>query len=184
MSGGTILIANQPAGLLFDVTDEGHTGRVGRWDRISERLLPHLTNVSPAEAARAPAGSVAYEILRSNAAPIAPENKVSSLQGDGLGPWRVIADGRIDLILKVSAPFSGIMLDLTALPDPPQTLELLGSRSSSGPWQSLAHLALEPGDTLQQRRFPPVALSYVLIRAFAPTARKTMAIARLSLVPK
>ena len=184
MSGGTVLIANQPAGLLFDVTDEGHTGRVGRWDRISERLLPHLTNAIPAEAARAPAGSVAYEILRSNAAPIAPENKVSSLQGDGPGPWRVTAEGRIDLIIKVSAPFSGIVLDLTALPDPPQTLEMLGSRSASGPWQSLANLALEPGDTIQQRRFPPVALSYVLIRAYVSTARKTVAIARLSLIPK
>ena len=184
MSGGTVLIANQPAGLLFDVTDEGHTGRVGRWDRISERLLPHLTNAIPAEAARAPAGSVAYEILRSNAAPIAPENKVSSLQGDGPGPWRVTADGRIDIVLKVSAPFSGIALDLSSLPDPPQTLEVLGSRSAIGPWQSLAYLALEPGDTTKQRRFPPVALSYVLIRAYAPTARKTVAIARLSLLPK
>lgn len=184
MSGGTVLIADQPAGLLFDVTDEGHIGRVGRWDRISERLVPHLTNSMPAEAAHTPVGSMPYEIVRSSAAPVSPENKISSLQGEGPGPWRVTSNVRIELVLKVSSSLGGVALDLTGLPDPPQAIEMLGSRSATGPWQSLVNLALEPGDTVQQRHFPSVALGYVLIRVYAPTSRSTLAITRLLLLPK
>lgn len=41
MSGGTVLVADQPVGLLVDVLKDGRTGRVARLDRIFERLTPH-----------------------------------------------------------------------------------------------------------------------------------------------
>ena len=183
MSGGTVLVADHPVGLLVDVSDEGHTGRVVRLDRVFERLAPHLATALPTQEAHALVGSVPYDIIRSTAAPVAPENKVASLQGDGQGPWRVPADGRVELVVKVNAPFSSVTLDLSGMDDPPQSLEVLGSRSERGPWQSLATFALEPGDTLQTRRLPSVRLGWVLIRATAPASRKTIAIRRLSFAP-
>ena len=184
MSGGTVLVDDQPVGLLVDVLDGGQTGRVARLDRIFERLAPHLPAGVPAPAVQAPVGSVAYEILRSNAAPVAPANKMSSLQGDGPGPWRVAAEGRVEFVLKPAAPASGIALDLTGLDDPPATVEVLGSFSETGPWQSLAGMTLEPGDTVQVKRFPATRLPYLLVRAFAPPVRKTLAIRRLTIVPR
>lgn len=184
MSGGLVLVADRPAGLLFDVTDDGHTGRVARLDRVFERLTPHLANALPVEAAHASAGSVPYEIVRSNAAPVEAANKVSGLQGDGPGPWRVTAEGRVELVLKVSGPFSGVALDATGLADPPQTMEILGGRGDHGPWQTLASFSLEPGDKLLERRFPPVGLGYLLLRAYAPASRTTLALKRLVLIPK
>jgi hypothetical protein len=182
MSGGTVLVSDQPVGLLVDVTDGGHVGRVARLDRIFERLVPHLGS-SPTEVTHAPSGSVPYDVVRSNAVPLEPGNRVSGLQGDGREPWRVTADGRIELIVKLTVPFSGVVLDLSGLPDPPQTVEILAGHSEQGPWQSLATLSLEPGDALQQRHFTSVALRFVLLRAYAPTTRKTLAIARLAFVP-
>ena len=184
MSGGTVLVADQPVGLLVDVMDGGRTGRVARLDRIFERLAPHLTTAIPAAVVHAPAGSVPYEIVRSSSMPVAPANKVSSLQGDGPGPWRVAAEGRVELIMKVSAPFSGVVLDLAGLPDPPAAVEVLGGRGERGPWQSLGSFTLEPGDTLQERRFPPVGLGFVLLRAYPPGGSKTLAITQLSFLPR
>lgn len=184
MSGGTVLVADQPVGLLVDESEEGHVGRVARLDRIFERVGPHLTNAPLAEVAHAPAGSVPYDIVRSNAAPVEAANKAGGLQGDGPGPWRVPAEGRVELVLKLSAPFSGVALDLAGLPDPPGSVEVLGGRTEHGPWQSLASLSLEPGDGVQQRLFPPASLGYVLLRATAPASRKTLAITRLSFRPK
>ncbi|MGI4976810.1 MAG: hypothetical protein ACRYG6_07690 [Janthinobacterium lividum] len=184
MSGGTVLVADQPAGLLVDVTEEGHVGRVARLDRIFERVGPHLSNAPAAAVAHAAAGSVPYDIVRSSAAPVEAANKASGLQGDGPGPWRVPAEGRVELILKLTAPFGGVVLDLAGLPDPPGTVEVLGGRSEHGPWQSLGSFSLEPGDGMQQRLFPPTSLGYVLLRAYAPASRKTLAITRVSFVPK
>ncbi len=184
MSGGTVLVADQPVGLLVDVMDGGRTGRVARLDRIFERLAPHLTTAVSAAVVHAPTGSVPYEIMRSSSTPVAPANKVSSLQGDGPGPWRVAAEGRIELIMKVSAPFSGVVLDLAGLPDPPAAVEVLGGRGERGPWQSLGSFTLEPGDTLQERRFPPVGLGFVLLRAYPPGGSKTLAITQLSFLPR
>ncbi len=184
MSGGTVLVADRPVGLLVDVTEGGHVGRVARLDRVFERLTPHLSNGIPAEVARAPSGSVAYEIVRSNAAPVEPGNKAGSLQGDGRGPWRVPGGSRVELVLKVSAPFSGIALDVTGLPDPPRAVEVMGGRSERGPWQSLASFSLEPGDGVRQQRFASVGLGYVLLRATAAPDRKTLAIGMVSVIPK
>lgn len=184
MSGGTVLVADQPAGLLVDVMDGGRTGRVARLDRIFERLAPHLTSTVPVSAARASVGNVPYEIVRSNGTPVAPANKVSSLQGDGPGPWRVAAEGRIELVIRVSAPFSGVVLDVAGLLDPPAAVEVLGGRSERGPWQSLGSLALEPGDALQERRFPSVGLGFVLLRAYAPSGRTTLAITQVSFLSR
>jgi len=184
MSGGTVLVADQPVGLLVDVMDGGRTGRVARLDRIFERLAPHLTTAVSVAAVHAPTGSVPYEIVRSSGTPVAPANKVSSLQGDGPGPWRVAAEGRIELVMKVSAPFSGVVLDLAGLPDPPAAVEVLGGRGERGPWQSLGSFTLEPGDRLQERRFPPVGLGFVLLRAYSPPGGKIFAVARLSFLPK
>lgn len=184
MSGGTVLVADQPVGLLVDVMDGGRTGRVARLDRIFERLAPHLTSAVPLSATRASVGNVPYEIVRSNGTPVAPANKVSSLQGDGPGPWRVAAEGRIELVIRVSAPFSGVVLDVAGLLDPPAAVEVLGGRSERGPWQSLGSLALEPGDALQERRFPSVGLGFVLLRAYAPSGRATLAITKVSFLSK
>ncbi len=184
MSGGTVLVADQPAGLLVDVTEEGHVGRVARLDRIFERMGPHLTNAPAAVVAHAAAGSVPYDIVRSNAAPVEAANKASSLQGDGPGPWRVPAEGRVELILRLTAPFGGVVLDLSGLPDPPGSVEVLGGRSEHGPWQSLASFSLEPGDKTQQRLFPPASLGYVLLRASAAASRTTLAVKHLSFLPK
>lgn len=183
ISGGTVLVADQPAGLLVDVMEEGRTGRVARFDRIFERLAPHLSSALPVSVLQAPAGSVPYEVLRSNASPVGPGNRVTSLLGDGPGPWRVPA-GRVEVVLKLSAPVSGITLDLTGLDDPPGTVEVLGGRSERGPWQWLTSVTLEPGDTVQVRRFPVVNLSYLLLRAIAPATRPTLAINRVALLPK
>jgi hypothetical protein len=184
MSGGTVLVADQPVGLLVDVSDEGHVGRVARLDRIFERLAPHLAAPISVMAAHASEGSLPYDIVRTNAEPVEPRNKVSSLLGDGAGPWRVWADRTVDLVLKLGAPFTGITLDLSGLSDPPQAVEILGGRSERGPWQSLASISIEPGDGLQTRQFPPIDLRFVLLRAYAPATRRTLAIGRISIAPK
>ena len=90
----------------------------------------------------------------------------------------------MEFVLKPAAPASGIALDLTGLDDPPATVEVLGGFSETGPWQSLAGMTLEPGDTVQVKRFPATRLPYILVRAFAPPIRKTLAIRRLTIVPR
>lgn len=53
MSGGTILVGDQPAGMLVDVEDGGKLGRAARLDRVFERLAPYLgTDVARAAAGR------------------------------------------------------------------------------------------------------------------------------------
>lgn len=185
MSGGTVLVADRPIGLLVDVSDEGQTGRVMRLDRMFERLAPHLaTGVSVQVPMATATGDVPYEIIRSTGAPVALENKVSSLQGDGQGPWRVTAEARVELVLKVDKPVTGVTLNLTGLPDPPRSVEVLGGRSEHGPWQSLAALALEPGDTTATQHFPATRLTFVLIRIAPAVGEKTMAVTRLSLIDR
>ena len=182
MSGGTVIIGGQPVGLLFDVTNGGHTGRVGRLDRIGERLEPHLASSLSLAPGPVPAGSVPYEILRSDSAPVLPENVASSLQGSGPGPWRVRAARRATLVIKLSAPFKGIVLDVSGLTDPPRTVEFLASRGEQGPWQSLATISVEPGDSLDAQSLPPTNLKYVLVVAYAASGRDALAIKRVSFV--
>ena len=184
MSGGTLLVGDQPVGLLVDVFNEGRSGRVARLDRIFERIAPHLGSVVSIPATQTvPAGTVAYEIVRSNAAPVASVNKASSLHGDGPGPWRAVASGRAELVLKVMTPISGVMFDVSGLLDTPRSIEMLAGRAETGPWQSLSSISLEPGDTVQVRRFPPVRLPYLLLRASPALGQATVALRGLQLLP-
>ena len=93
MSGGTVLVGDQPVGLLVDVFNDGRSGRVARLDRVFERLVPHLAAAPAPMPSTAPVqGTVAYEVIRSGAAPVSLANKVSSLMGDGR--WaRTVAGG-------------------------------------------------------------------------------------------
>lgn len=184
MSGGTVLIGDQPIGLLVDVLDEGHTGRVMRLDRIFERLAPHLGSIRPDAAPVLAKGTVAYEILRSNSSPIEPANRASSLQGKSPGPWRVRAAGRVELLLKASGPVSSMTLDVTGLPDPPRTVELLAGRTENGPWQPSNTVSLEPGDTVQSRRLSAGALPFFLLRAYKSEQQDTLALKSLTFLPR
>lgn len=184
MSGGTVLVADQPVGLLTDVQEGGRIGRVARMDRVFERLTPHLASALPVQAPHAATGSVAYEIVRSTAEPVSPANKVTSLQGDGPGPWRVAAQGRVELVLKLAAPVAGVSLDVTGLDDPPSFVEVLGGRTEHGPWQSLATFSLERGDRTQERLFPPARLPFMLLRAAASSGQQTSAVGSLSFLPR
>jgi len=184
MSGGTVLVGDQPVGLLVDVFNEGRSGRVARLDRVFERLAPHLaTSPAPVPSLTPAQGTVAYDVVRSSAAPISLANKVSSLIGDGPGPWRVAADGRTEVIMKAVGPTSGVALDVSGLPDPPRAVEVLAGRSDKGPWQSLAGISLEPGDTVQTRRFPATRLPYLLLRAWPGPGQATFAVRGLRLLP-
>lgn len=183
MSGGTVLVADQEAGLLVDVFEEGSKGRVARLDRIFERLTPHLASGGAvSRPINIPSsGYVGYEVVRSSAAPVAPANRFVNLQNEGGAPWRVSGIGRAELTLKLAAPVSGIALDVTGLDDPPHTVELLVGRSETGPWQSLLGLSIEPGDTVQVRRFPATHLPYMMMRASASASKPTLAVQQLRL---
>ena len=184
MSGGTVLVGDQPVGLLVDVFNEGRSGRVARLDRVFERMAPHLaTSSAPTLSVTPPQGTVAYDVVRSSAAPTSLTNKVSSLTGDGPGPWRVAADGRTEVVMKVAGPTSGVALDVSGLPDPPRAVEVLAGRSDTGPWQSLAGISLEPGDTVQTRRYPATRLPYLLLRAWPGPSQATLALRGLRLLP-
>ena len=183
MSGGTVLVGDQPVGLLVDVFNEGRSGRVARLDRVFERLVPHLAAAPAATPPAAlPQGTVAYEVIRSGAAPVSLANKVASLMGDGAGPWRVAAVGRTEIVVRAAGPMSGVALDVSGLADPPRAVELLAGRSETGPWQALAGISLEPGDTIQTRRFPATRLPYLLLRAWPVPGQPTLALSGLRLL--
>lgn len=184
MSGGTVLVGDQPVGLLVDVFNAGRSGRVARLDRVFERLAPHLaTAPAPALAVSSSQGVVAYEIVRSSAPPVSLTNKASSLTGDGPGPWRVAAEGRTEIVMKAAGPMSGIVLDVSGLPDLPRAVEVLAGRSETGPWQALAGISLEPGDAVQTRRFPATRLPYLLLRVWLGPGQATLALKGLRLLP-
>lgn len=178
MSGGTVLVADRPVGLLTDLTDEGRKGRVMRIDRVFERVAPHLlTTVTPV-LERGTGPVVLYEVVRSNAEPVSPHNGVAALQS-GAEPWRVTARGRVELVLHATGPVSMLSLDVTGLADGPRSAELLGSRAVGGPWQSIASLALEAGDTIRAKRLSSTVFPYLLLRLYP--AGGTLGLVRLEL---
>ena len=181
MSGGTVLVGDQPAGMLVDVLDGGRTGRVARLDRVFERLAPHLGGQTLAAVLPSqPTAFVPYDIVRSNAVPVSPANRASNLQGEGSNPWRVSAAGRVELVLRLGGAISGVTLDLTGLDDPPNTVELLAGRTEVGPWQSVASLSLEAGDKARSGRFPTISLPYVLLRNYSLKGQDTLALRRVT----
>ena len=179
MSGGTVLVADRPVELLADLTREGRTGRVMRLDRVFERLSPHLAAAVAPVLVRT-GSAVPYEVVRSDAEPVSPSNGASNLQA-GAEPWRVATQGHVELTLHVTAPVSVLSLDVTGVPDAPRSAELLGSRSPSGPWQSMASMTLEAGDTVQAKQLPPTAFPYLLVRLYPAAGAHTVALTRMAL---
>jgi hypothetical protein len=180
MSGGTVLVADRPVGLLTDLKDEGRMGRVMRIDRLFERLAPHLAATVAPTLERGTGPVVPYEVVRSNAEPVSPRNGVANLQ-DGAEPWRVVARGRVELVLHATGPVSVLSLNMTGLEDGPRSAELLGSRVVGGPWQSIASLTLEAGDMVQAKRLSSTVFPYLLLRLYPAGGTPTVALARMVL---
>ncbi len=170
MSGGTVLIDDQPVGLLTDVRDEGRIGRVARLDRVFERLEPYLgAGLVPPAAAPAAVGEgqVPLTVVRWTAEAVSPANRADGLVTPGAAPWRV-ADPAADVVFKLGverAVLSGVRVDASGLKDPPRTLEVLLGSSERGPWRSVASFALESGDGARQAMVPPTRAGFVMLRA-------------------
>jgi hypothetical protein len=183
MSGATIFLGEQPVGLLVDVDPAAGTGRV---DRVFERLGPYFAATLPVAPLRASAASVpgqghgaTLEVVRWTAEPVTAANSARALTEQGLSPWRVPADARADVVLRLlpGTVMTGITLRLNGLPDPPRTVEIMGGRSESGPWQWIAAFPLEPGDREVTRSVAPIRLPYLMLRASgAQPGQETMAL--------
>ncbi len=188
MSGGTVLIDDQPVGLLTDVRDEGRVGRVARLDRVFERLEPYLgagfnVQSSPPKAV-AGGGQAAITLVRWSAEPVSNANRADALL-TGLGaPWRV-SDDAADVVFRMGPErpvLSGVTIDASGVADPPRQVEVLLGSSEKGPWRSVANFALEPGDGLRVVAMPPTRAGFVLMRARQHQPDKsTMALARFGL---
>ena len=171
MSGGTVFIGQQPVGMLVDV-QEGRVGRVVRLDRAFERLAPYLGSGLASLSERSPAspglgtsaGEIGLTIVRWTEEPVAPEYRASVL-GEPGGTWRVDA-GRAELVLQVATGFAigAIAVDGGGQPDPARTVEVLLGTSDTGPWRSVATLALEPGDSIRRIGLAPTRTGYVMFR--------------------
>ncbi|MFC7694887.1 hypothetical protein ACFQY5_40650 [Paeniroseomonas aquatica] len=189
MSGATVFLGEQPIGLLVDVDPAAGTGRVARLDRVFERLGPYFAATLPVSSLRAPAASVvgqghgaALEVVRWTAEPVTVVNGARALTEQGLSPWRVPADARAEVVLRLlpGTVMTGVTLLLNGLPDPPRTVEIMGGRSESGPWQWIAAFPLEPGDREVTRSVAPIRLPYLMLRASgAQLGRETMALGGL-----
>lgn len=188
MSGGTVLIDDQPVGLLTDVRDEGRVGRVARLDRVFERLEPYLGAGLIAQTAPTPATSVsgqaALTLVRWSAESTTPANRADALLTETGPPWRV-TDNSADVVFRLGperAVLSGVVVDAGGAKDPPREVEVLLGSSERGPWRSVANFALEPGDRARQVAVPPTRAGFVLLRARQHQVDEpTMALARFGL---
>lgn len=171
MSGGTVLVGDQPAGLLVDVADGGQVGRVARLDRIFERLSPYLSLDLPRSTSAATGGrSLAYlqlELVRWGVEPVGLANRADNLLEATGTPWRVAGGGPAEIVLRLEPGrvFDGIELDAGGLEDAPRAVEVLVGRSERGPWQSVGVFALETRDHVRLRATAPSRSSYAMVRA-------------------
>jgi len=194
MSGGTLFVADRPAGLLVDVEDGGRLGRAARLDRVFERLAPYIgSGVVPAGAqAGAPSVPAAMpvllsaEVVRWTAEPVTFGNRADALLGTGGLPWRVAAP-KADVVLRLpqGGVLGGVALDAGGLPDPPRTIEVLVGPGERGPWRSVLLFAFEAGDKERMRTLPPTRAAFVLLRATGsqPSVAGTLALAGVRLLP-
>ena len=169
MSGGTVLLGDQPAGLLVDVEEGGQLGRVARLDRIFEHLAPYLGAdlPRPAPLAKSTTGSIVAQIVRWTVEPLTTGNGADGLLDPSGAPWRVGGGGPAEIVLKMPPGriIDVVEVDAGGLDDPPRTVEISVGRSDRGPWQSVALFAIEPGDHVRPRRLPPTRAAFVMIRA-------------------
>ena len=171
MSGATVVVGDQPAGLLTDVRDDGRTGRIMRLDRVSERLEPYLgVNLLPPSTTKSRAGgktdTVGMTVVSWTAEPVAVANRADNLLSDDGQPWRV-KDPVATIVFRLGperATLTGVLVDGGGLPDPPRSVEVLLGASERGPWRSVASFALEPGDKSRLLPIPPTRAGFALLR--------------------
>lgn len=172
MSGGTVLIGGQPAGLLADVDPDTGVGRVARMDRILERLAPWF--LAAGVSATAPASrpgqpgqataTVPLRVERWSVPPARPEERVEALLTGGT--WRVQGAGPATAVfaLPEGTVLSAVAVSVSGLPDPPRTVEILLSPAGVERWSSAGVASLEPGDTSRQVSFAPRRARLLMLR--------------------
>ena len=189
MSGGTVLVDDQAAGLLTDVRDEGHVGRAARLDRVLERLLPYLgSSLAAPDAVPMQAGgsgeAAGLTVVRWTAEPVALTNRADQLLIESDKPWRVAE--RVASVVFGLAPdhavLTGVVIDAGGLPDPPRAVEVLLGSSERGPWRSVASFALEPGDTIRRQAIAPSHAAFAMVRASGhQSGQATMGLGRFGM---
>ena len=169
MSGGTVFIGPQPVGILADV-QEGRVGRIVRLDRAFERLAPYFggETASRAASSAAPSGTIVSDInltpVRWSEEPVSQANRAAALFEPG-GTWRVAAE-RAELVAQVAPgkTIGAVVVDGAIQPDPARTVEVFFGPSETGPWRSVATLAMEPNDGVRKVSLAPTRTGYVLLR--------------------
>ena len=184
MSGSLVYVNDTPAGMLMSVEGETGTGRVLRYDRLTETVAPFFSRGGGAteERPEAPASdspatavpSVTAEAVNWSAAPLTPEHRASNvLDSNPQQVWLARLEGfPVDIEVRLSAgqsvALNGIRLVTAGIENRKQTpkdYELMVSSKAAGEnWLPLRSGTLFMRDEQTDIAFAPVKARRLLLR--------------------